>query len=230
MGSCYTTSHTDTTAKTADNLPVRAIIYFDGLCEPINPGGHCCFGYVIDLDNGRTITGKGSVGIGTNNKAEYCALIEALKAAKKAAVKEVDAYGDSMLVVRQVSGEWAVKSESIEPLFRQAVRLSQSFPLFHIEWIPREQNERADLLSRQAYNDLAEGPAVRMRDRARAITKDGLVQCLQDGKYLVNDYNVDIETLTCTCKYWKTHHGEICKHIIAAQLSAKGEVSVVDPF
>lgn len=154
--------------KTEDESPpVRAIIHFDGLCEPKNPGGHCCYGYTIKPENGKLITGKGYVGRGTNNKAEYSALIEALKEARKLGIKEVHAFGDSLLVVNQVKGIWNVNAETIKPLWKQAVHLAHSFVLFGIEWIPREQNETADQLSREAYKGVKDTAQRKQAEKAQ---------------------------------------------------------------
>jgi ribonuclease HI len=144
-----------------------AKIYFDGLCEPVNPGGHCCYGYIIQREDGPPISGTGTVGRGTNNKAEYTALIEALKSAAKAGISRVEVHGDSLLVVNQVRGLWEVRSDSIRPLWELAAKLARGFEKFNITWIPREQNTEADRLSRIAYHEATGSPSRGTRRRPK---------------------------------------------------------------
>src|SRR5207245_10557358 len=88
------------------------IIYFDGLCEPVNPGGTATFGYVSrDNDNSVLARRSGIVGKGramSNNMAEYAALCEALEflLKKRREDSPIEVRGDSKLVVNQMSGNW----------------------------------------------------------------------------------------------------------------------------
>ena len=129
-------------------------VWTDGLCEPINPGGTCCIGYVIKRD-GRTID-KGSELIGrgkdmTNNVAEYSALIRALEKIRRLGLEQekIVARSDSSLLVSQMKGEWKVKKPRIRPLYEKAKELAHGIDIT-FEWIPREENREADKLSRLA--------------------------------------------------------------------------------
>ncbi|MEM2824557.1 MAG: ribonuclease HI [Thermofilaceae archaeon] len=136
-------------------------VYFDGLCEPVNPGGIAAYGFVVYRDGERIAAGKGIVGAGykgddvTNNVAEYTALIRALEwlIANGCAGSELVVKGDSQLVIRQLQGRYAVRSPRIAPLYRRAVELLSHFPRRRYVWIPREGNREADALSLEALRE-----------------------------------------------------------------------------
>ena len=137
-------------------------IWIDGSCEPINPGGTGCIGYIIK-NNGATIAvGSQTVGKGegmTNNVAEYYALIYALKEIRRLKLENEDVLvrSDSQLLVNQMNRKWKVHATHILRLVHEARNLA---PLsrFRIEWISREENEEADQLARSAYKkSLKEG-------------------------------------------------------------------------
>lgn len=131
-------------------------VHCDGLCEPVNPGGIACYGWVV-YRSGKTLgQGKGVAARGagaTNNVAEYHAVIAALEWLLSARLQEepVMLVSDSQLVVFQLSGEYTVRSPLLLPLFRRTVRLMKRFRSIRVQWVPREQNELADRLSREAY-------------------------------------------------------------------------------
>ena len=82
------------------------IIYADGCCEPSNPGGYACWGWVAAEGGQEIASGSGCIGHGpsmTNNLAEYRAVIEALRWAYKQGVQGVAVKTDSQLVVKQVN-------------------------------------------------------------------------------------------------------------------------------
>jgi ribonuclease HI len=64
--------------------------------------------------------------------------------------------GDSQLVVRQLKGEYKVKSKRILPLYVRATELLNELG-GKVEWVPREQNKIADELSRVAYELVLRG-------------------------------------------------------------------------
>jgi ribonuclease HI len=61
--------------------------------------------------------------------------------------------GDSQLVIRQLNGEYAVKSPRIAPLYARVKELLRFFHNVKLEWVPRELNAEADALSRAAYEE-----------------------------------------------------------------------------
>jgi len=89
------------------------------------------------------------LGKGTNNIAEYTAVIRALEFAKSERETEVEIRSDSQLIVRQLSGHYKVKSPHLKELKRKIDSLSQGMKIKY-KWIPREENSVADGLSKKA--------------------------------------------------------------------------------
>ena len=129
-------------------------LYCDGLVEPTNPGGTACWGFVAYAADGQELhTAHGTLGQGpgmTNNLAEYTAVIEALLWAEYAGHRGFSVYTDSQLVVKQVQREFACHVRHLQVL-RDRVRKGLSICQATIAWVPREQNQRADALTRKAY-------------------------------------------------------------------------------
>lgn len=88
----------------------------------------------------------------TSNYAEYTALVEALKRLKDLGVEgDVLIRSDSTLLVGQMSEGWKVKGGMYVDKLKEARDLLKEFGSIRFEWIPREQNSEADLLTRVAY-------------------------------------------------------------------------------
>ncbi len=133
-------------------------VWTDGLCEPINPGGTGCAGYLIKK-NGKVVE-QGSESLGaskdmTNNVAEYSALIRALQVIKKLGLdkEKILLRSDSKLLVSQMKGKWKVRGTRIVPLHSKAAELTKGLDIA-FQWIPREENEEADRLCRVAYESI----------------------------------------------------------------------------
>jgi len=92
------------------------------------------------------------LGTGTNNFAEYSALLAALRYAIFARCSELHVYADSELVVKQIKGEYQVRNETIRPLHASAQRWIALIPNFTISHIRREQNKEADRLANLAMD------------------------------------------------------------------------------
>jgi ribonuclease HI len=125
------------------------IIQFDGGAVP-NPGTRG-IGVILLEDNHvlKEISRKLD-GIGTNNEAEYSALIEGLKQALALGWTDILVQGDSKLVVNQVAGSWKVNKDNLKPLNEEAKTLLSKFQSVKVEWIPREKNARADAAASRA--------------------------------------------------------------------------------
>jgi ribonuclease HI len=141
-------------------------VYFDGLCQPINPGGISCYAFVVKSD-GKTIhTDYGIAGEpfskdSTSNVAEYTALIKALRwlLENNLGSMKVEIKSDSQLIVNQLAGDYKVKAKRIMSLYKQVLVLKRKFRDIQIKWIPRENNREADKLTNKAYNKaLQENP------------------------------------------------------------------------
>jgi ribonuclease HI len=127
--------------------------YFDGSSKG-NPGLAQC-GWAI-LDTEENIVDHESRTASedrTNNYAEYMGLIELLKyLVKDKKITHIDIYGDSKLVIMQVTGQWKCKSNNLKPLWVNAVQLYEwltSKKYVTIQWVPREQNTIADSLAQK---------------------------------------------------------------------------------
>jgi ribonuclease HI len=136
------------------------VVYFDGACEPRNPGGVAAWGYVIDAVDSMVAYGYGTLGrlkVSTNNVAEYAALCRALEECLRLFILPTVVQGDSQLVVNQVTGSWRCKSGRLSNYLRRArglfARLDEDWMStkdIPIAWIGREKNGRADAMSRRA--------------------------------------------------------------------------------
>ena len=127
----------------------KLTIHFDGASKG-NPGP-ASIGAVIAGPAGETILEiNESIGRATNNFAEYTALIRALEEALRLGASAVDCFSDSELVVRQMTGKYRVKSESLLPLWQEARALCQQLKEFSIRHVPRTENRRADRLASKA--------------------------------------------------------------------------------
>jgi ribonuclease HI len=133
-------------------------LYFDGACEPVNPGGHASYGFVVYRGKSSLIREYGYLGHGpkmSNNVAEYTALYEALSylQAMKITTEPILARGDSKLVIEQMSGRWASHGGLYVPYMEATKTLAKIFNDIMYEWIPREQNSEADELSKRVLTE-----------------------------------------------------------------------------
>jgi phosphoribosylglycinamide formyltransferase-1 len=127
------------------------IAYIDGGSRG-NPGPAAA-GFTLADSAGIQLQAKAFfLGRATNNIAEYTSLVKALEAAKKIGAEQLVVFSDSELLVRQINGQYKVKSEQIRPLFRQAVNLLGEFKNWRVRHITRGKNEQADELVNQALN------------------------------------------------------------------------------
>ena len=88
----------------------------------------------------------------TNNVAEYTGLIIGLKEAINMNITTITVEGDSMLVIKQMKGEYKVKSTNLLNLYCEAKLLEKNFDFITFTHIYRENNKRADELSNLAIN------------------------------------------------------------------------------
>ena len=94
-----------------------------------------------------------SLGVATNNVAEYNGLIAGLRAAAEIDPgAEVEVRMDSRLVVEQMSGNWKIKHPDMKPLAATAAEAARSFARVSYTWIPRERNKHADRLANEAMD------------------------------------------------------------------------------
>ncbi len=107
-----------------------------------NPGDSA-IAFILYSESELIDLGAKFVGTATNNYAEYNALIEGLKLAKKH-TDTLDCYLDSELVVKQVTGLYKISSPDIKPLFEKISTLKKEFKQITFTHVRREQNKVAD--------------------------------------------------------------------------------------
>ena len=122
-----------------------------------NPGPAGYGTVVWTADRGTVLAeAKSSIGIATNNVAEYRGLIAGLAEAAGVGATEVEAHMDSKLVIEQMAGRWRVKHPDLAPLHQQAKDLARKFDRVGYTWIPRAENSHADRLANEAMDAAAE--------------------------------------------------------------------------
>ncbi|KPL25326.1 MAG: hypothetical protein AMJ75_01175 [Phycisphaerae bacterium SM1_79] len=143
------------------------IAYIDGASRG-NPGPSAA-GFVLSDSTGTQLQAKAfCLGQTTNNVAEYTSIIKALEAAKRMGAARISVFSDSELLVRQINGEYRVKSEQIRPLFEQATKLLTQFQNSKVRFVSRDKNKEADRLVNQALNlgrDVEGKPALAVQNR-----------------------------------------------------------------
>jgi ribonuclease HI len=134
----------------------RIEAWFDGVCEPWNPGGHGAYGAVVKVNGEVALREGGYVGVGpgmSNNVAEYAGVLRVLEFI---AVQEGNAVvrGDSKLVIMQLTGEWKAKQGLYLETYRQAAAaLAKLGSRVRLEWVGRDQNSECDDLSKQVLRE-----------------------------------------------------------------------------
>lgn len=128
-------------------------VFYDGCCEPKNPGGNAGFGAVIfedDIKIHEISNYWKSSPSNSNNVAEYLGLTSALEwlIEKKLNNAKIDFFGDNMMTVRQMNGDWRAKQGMYIPHYKKAFELKKKFKHLRFTWIPREENGLADELSK----------------------------------------------------------------------------------
>lgn len=124
---------------------LRATAHVDGASRG-NPGPAAC-GVILSVEGFPSREIGIYLGETTNNVAEYCALILALREARAEGVTDLTVLSDSQLMVSQVNGEFKVSSEKLVPLYQKVMHLKSGFASFVMRYIPREENVRADKLT-----------------------------------------------------------------------------------
>ena len=125
-------------------------VYIDGASRG-NPG-ESGIGVLVICPDGTREEIREYIGRGTNNEAEYKALIRALGYLVAECSTEVKIHTDSQLVASQMNGLWKVKDPKLRILHSEAKKLASSLPLLEVEYIPRENNSEADGLANEAID------------------------------------------------------------------------------
>jgi ribonuclease HI len=115
------------------------LAFFDGACSG-NPGPMAIRYIVFDANKEVVETDSREIGDGTNNVAEYEALIKLLLFLEAESLEDVQIYGDSKLVVNQVMRTWRINEPHLRALAEKAWKLMERHPGWGLSWIPRECN------------------------------------------------------------------------------------------
>ena len=135
----------------ANRDDVRHHLYTDGGARG-NPGPAGIGVRLLTADGALVDELSDVIGDATNNVAEYEALLAGLELALDRGVERLTVFLDSELVVKQLSGEYKVKSPDLRALHAEAVRRLQSFREVEVKHIRREQNGDADRLVNEALD------------------------------------------------------------------------------
>lgn len=116
-----------------------------------NPGP-AGYGVVIENPEGVAVKELNEfLGHRTNNYAEYCGLLAALQYALEHRIG-LEVLADSELMVKQMNGEYKVRSPELKVLHEQAQGMTRQLPWFRIRHVRREMNKRADRLANEAMD------------------------------------------------------------------------------
>jgi ribonuclease HI len=127
------------------------VLHVDGGARG-NPGP-AAIGVVVSRPDGTVVEEVSeTIGVATNNVAEYRALLRGVGRAAALGARELEIIGDSELIARQVSGVYKVKHPSMKPLHEQAVSALRGFDTWRIRTVPRAENGRADALVNEALD------------------------------------------------------------------------------
>jgi ribonuclease HI len=140
--------------ETSGTELAEIVIYCDGGSRG-NPGPSAIGAVVLDPSSDpprRLATVSASIGITTNNVAEYRAMIAGLEAAAPYRARRVRVRADSKLVVEQVKGTWKVKQAHLRPLLEQVRSLLGAYAEVDVQHVPRAENADADALVNAALD------------------------------------------------------------------------------
>lgn len=147
------------TARVESSLPAGperdAVLWTDGAARG-NPGP-AGIGAILKSPSGEVLfRGSEFLGHTTNNVAEYKAVLLGLAGALEQGIERVEVRADSELLIKQLKGEYRVKSPGLKPLHDEARKLLSRFKSVKLTHIRRELNGEADRLANQGI-DQAKG-------------------------------------------------------------------------
>jgi ribonuclease HI len=130
------------------------VLWTDGAARG-NPGP-AGIGAILKSPSGDVLfTGSEYLGHTTNNVAEYKAVLLGLTGALAQGVQRLEVRADSELLIKQLRGEYRVKSPGLKPLFEEARKLIARFASVKLTHVRRELNGEADRLANQGINSAA---------------------------------------------------------------------------
>ena len=145
----------NTKVKTKTNTN-EYTLYFDGASRS-NPGP-ASYGGVIYIKEPRRKPIEHNVyyeyiGTATNNEAEYRGALGGIKTAISLNIKNLKVLGVSMLIIKQIKGEWKIKSKGLKPIYAEIMSLLPYFDTIEFAHVYRKDNKRADELANIALDN-----------------------------------------------------------------------------
>ncbi|MCO5562091.1 hypothetical protein L7F22_015717 [Adiantum nelumboides] len=116
-------------------------------------------GVVIYDEEGRKVFGKGLMleNVHSNNEPEYAALSLGLEWCLNLGIKRLNAFGDALLLVKQVHGTWACRNQGLAVQLRRVKELLERFEVADLLHVPRKDNQEADALASEKLQDVTIG-------------------------------------------------------------------------
>ncbi len=130
---------------------MKLVVHVDGGARG-NPGPAAAAAVVSTPDGEVLDESAETLGVATNNVAEYRGLLLGLMRAKALGATEVEVVNDSELVAKQVNGQYKVKHPDMKPLHAAATAVLGEFASWRVRSVPRAQNSHADALVNQALD------------------------------------------------------------------------------
>jgi ribonuclease HI len=130
---------------------VKVVVHVDGGARG-NPGPAAAAAIVSSPDGEVLDEAAETLGVLTNNVAEYRALLLGLDRARALGATEVEVVNDSELVANQVNGRYRVKHPDMVPLHRAALDALGRFGAWSVRSVPRAENAAADALVNRALD------------------------------------------------------------------------------
>lgn len=119
---------------------------FDGSATP-NPGEMKIGGW-IKKDGKVIFEFQRSIGTGTNNAAEYAALLALVKEAQRRNIQSISIKGDSQLIINQVNGVWKAKKPTMKYYRNKVLSVLKNINDWELIHVVRKHNKEADNLTR----------------------------------------------------------------------------------
>ena len=142
----------------------------------------------------------------TNNSAEYQGLLHALKQCRVLNATDIQIFSDSQLMVKQITGEYRVKSADLKPLYQEARTLLSHFDQWQINHVYREQNKRSDELVNQALDTQSDITPTHFDNPSKAPTAPTSSQTPPTASWTVEFIKPDTAHCSNGCQLKQTYH------------------------
>ena len=130
---------------------MKLVVHVDGGSRG-NPGPAAAAAVLATTDGDVVGEAMETIGVATNNVAEYRAVLLGLRKARELGADAVEVVNDSELVAKQVNGQYKVKHADMKPLYQETMSVLRDFADWSIRSVPRAQNADADALVNQALD------------------------------------------------------------------------------